>query len=551
MKKTTLRLVLIICASLVFLANCEDISDENIVSPEDSAAAVLLTSEANTALLLQIQELLVADPDTAQIILNSLDLSETNDLYAQAHALDYRNQDARFGLGFTSILMLSQNFGVDKFYGAGVSISPSETIRSNGQSSHAVGYGFGLPLSTNRVAGMVASFIEFPLASFRLKFEDLDSFNGLQPNIIENVIPMIETGLAALDSLDDDPAFSYSLGTVIQFDIIDITAMESSLFALQAVYKGLAAYNYELNTQDAAEMIAGLSLGSDYGTLRENGATLLSEAHAASLLSVEKVGEVLTLMESETPRRNHFSAQFDLNQSAQIRTGLEAHVSALSAANRFDFDCVDERGDIVASFENINLDISQHYLNPVLDLKLLLPPYAVTTRTAYVYNEVSVDETVNIEESEVMVQGLNNSQIIVNIEYSESTGDTSATVSIPSLFLSYNLLRADPSNIPVAIWDVWNEFLATIGTYSNELYRFPEISFYWSGFVTTGSSLTIDGNISIDYLERTSSYAAPEMIWTADTYEHWLAGWSYPTAQGLFPDFTAADLADFLGMDWE
>jgi len=534
--------------SLVFLTNCEDIIDENIVTPEDSTAAVILTVEANAALLLQIQDLLAADADTAQTILNSLDLTATNDLYAEAHDLDYRNQDASFGFGFTSILMLSQNFGVDQFYGEGVSVKASDTFRSTGPASHAVGYGFGLPLSTNRVAGMVASYVEFPLASIRIKFEHLDAFHVLQTNIIENVIPLIDGGLAALDSLQNDPEFVFVLSTGTQFDILDITAMESSLLALQGLYKGLAAYNFELNTQDAAEMISGLSLGSAYGTLNDNGASLLDEAHAAAIMSIERAEDVLTMMESETPRRNHFSAQFDLNQSAQIRTGLEAHVQALSSANRFDVDCMDESGDIQI-FENINLNISQYYNHPVVDLKVLLPAYTVNTTTAFNYNQVTLDEQINFEDAQVTVAGLNNTPISIDFQYSESNSDTTAQVALG--FLTFNLLTAHQEDLPAAVWDLYAEFLLTVGDYSDELYHFPEISFQWNGFVTTGSSLTIDGNISIDYLERTSSYTAPEMIWTAVTYEDWLADWTDPTAQGLFPDFTAEDLADILGMVWE
>ncbi|MBT3228774.1 MAG: hypothetical protein HOD43_08650 [Candidatus Marinimicrobia bacterium] len=546
MKTTTLRLVLLICVSLLFLTNCEDILDESDVSPEDSAAASALTADANASLLLLMGDLLSADPDSAHMILNSLDLNDPHNFYAQAHELDWRNQDANFGLGFTSVLILSQNTDLSSTYGTNAKVF--EPFRTEDESSNTVGYGFGLPLSTNRVNGMIASYFEFPLASARINFEHIGAFNAFQTNVVDNFLPMIDAGLSALDSLDNDPAYVFNLGTGVQVAHIDIIAMESSLFAIQGIFKSLAAYNYELDTQDAAGIIAGLSLGSSFGTLNVDGASLLSEAHASALTSIERAETVIGMLEAETPEIDHFFVQFNRDALSQAHADLDGLNGALSGTIMVEYGYSDERGDIAID-GSASINISQYYLNSVTDFKTLLPLYSMSTTTDYNYNQVTLNEQINFEETTVTLTGLNNTPIAINIQYSESNGDTSATVSLG--FLTFNLLTATQSDLPVAIWDLWAEFLVTVGDYSGELFNYPEISFQWSGFITTGSSLTIDGNIAVDYLERTSSYTAPDIQWTASSYGEWLAAWGDPTVQGMFPDFLAEDLAYLLGITWE
>lgn len=546
MKKTALQLVLLICVSLLFLTNCEDILDENEVSPEDSAAASALTADANASLLLLIGDLLSADPDSAQTILNGLDLNEPHDFYVQAHELDWRNQDANFGLGFTSVLILSQNIAPSSIFGTNAKVF--EPFRTEDDSSNTVGYGFGLPLSTTRVNGMIASYFEFPLASARIIFEYIDAFNTFQNKVIDDFIPMIDVSLTALDSLDNDPEYVFNLGTAIQLDIVDITAMQSSLFALQGIFKSLAAYNYELDTQDAAGIIAGLSMGSNFGTLKTNGASLLGEAHASALASIERAEAVISMLEAETPEIDHLFVQFNRDALSQVHTDLNELSDALSGALMVEYGYSDERGDIAVD-GSISIDISQYYLNPVTDFKTLLPLYTMSSTTAYNYNQVTLNEQINFEETTVTVTGLNNTPIAINFNYSESNSDTTATVTLG--IFTFNLLTATQSDLPAAIWDLWAEFLVTIGDYSGELFNYPEISFQWGGFITTGSSLIIDGNIAIDYLERTSSYTAPDILWTASSYSEWLLAWDDPTVQGMFPDFLAEDLANLLGLSWE
>ncbi len=546
MKRTILRLALIICGTILFFTNCEDINNDNEVSPEDSAAATVLVTDANAALLPLLGELLAVGPDSAQSILNGIDFNEPNGFYAEASELDWRNKDAHFGLGLTSLLILSQNTITDDIFGPTVEVYAP--FGEMGLPSNPVGYGFGLPLSVSRTRGMIATFFETPLAFARLEFTRLDDFNDFQARVTDNYIPMVEAGLAALDSIDNDPAFLFTLGTDIHIDMTDITAMESSLFGIQGLLKSLAAYNYQLDTTDPSGIISGLSQGSAFAALNSDGATLLSEAHASALASLERAEDVLALVNGEATQLSHLFVEFSQSESSQIQTSLDALENTLSAVTSVEYAFSNERGAFTLE-GSASIDISQYYLNPVVDLKSLLPLYTMSTTTAYNYSQETLSEHITFEESEVTLAGLSNTPISVNIQYSESNSDTTATVSLG--FLTFNLLTANQNDLPTAIWDLWAEFLTTIGDYSDELHQFPEISFQWSGVISTGTALTIDGDIAIDYLERTSSYTAPEILWTASSYNDWLTGWSNPSVNGLFPDFMAEDLAHLFRISWE
>ncbi len=546
MKRATLQLAILICVSLLFLVNCEDITDEREVSPEDSTAAVALVADANASLLTLVGGLLVANPDSGQTILNDLDLSEPYDFYAKAHELDWRNQDANFGIGFTSLLILSQNAQLDDIFGSQAKVF--EPFRSTNDPVNTVGYAFGLPLTSDRMKGMMATYFELPLSSAHINFEYIDTFNAFQAEVINSYIPMIDVSLEALDTLDNDIDYLFPLGASIQLDIADINAIESSLLALQGLFKGLAAYNFDMDTQTAAGITAGLSTGSTFSSLNSNGASLLAEAHASALAAIERATDAVGLLEAETTPGIHSFVQFDRGNLAQVRAGLVSLTDLITTPATVEYGFSDERGEMSVD-GSATMDLSQYYLNPVSDLKTLLPSYTVGTTTAYNYSQATLNEQINFEETEVVVAGLSNTAISIDIQYSESNSDTTATVTLG--FLSFNLLTANQNDLPEAIWELWAEFLLTIGDYSDELYNYPEISFQWSGFITTGTSLTIDGNISIDYLERTTSYTAPDILWAAGNYGEWIAGWTDPTANGMFPNFIAEDLAALLGISWE
>lgn len=540
------KLIFLMLLSILILTNCEDIVDDSVVSAEDSTAAAVLVNDANAIMLPVLTELLMTDPDSADVILAGMDLGDPSDFYAEALELDWRNQNARLGVGLSGVIILSQGLLDNGFLGSVAKVySP---FADSEEQTNPFGYGFGLPLSSARMNAMIAAYYELPLSFAGLKFEQLDDLNTYLTQVEDEFLPLLDASLTALDSLDNDPDYTFTLGADLQLDIVDITSMEASLLGLQGIFKAMIAYNYPLDTSDPATIISGLSSGSVFGTLTQDGPELLADAFASALASVEKALLALDHTTSWPASEPNPFFQFNEGSAAQVQGSLEALTTALNATTEVAYGFADERGEFSVD-GMLNMNISQYYQNPVLDLKSLLPDYTMSTTTSYIYNQVVLTEDVNLEEAQVTISGLNNTPVSVEFRYSESNADTVALVTMG--FFTYDLMVASEGSLPTAFWDLWSEFQTVIAEYAHEAYNFPEIDFQWQGFVTTGASLTIDGTFSIDYLERVSEYAAPEIQWSDSNEADWLAGWTDPTVNGLFPDFDAEDLAALLGLAWQ
>ncbi|NQV48857.1 MAG: hypothetical protein HQ507_00050 [Candidatus Marinimicrobia bacterium] len=546
MKIVYVKIIILLSISTLLMISCEDIIDSNIVSPEDSAAAALLANDANASLLVLIGDVLVANPDSAQDIINLINFSGVNDLYAQSYDLDYRNKDVKFGLAFTSAMILSQNTNLNEILGSDLRVY--QPITEVDDSTPTSGFGFGLPLSINRVNGMIAQYFEIPIALSRLEFENLVAFNDFQNEARNFLIPMIDAGLSALDSLSNYPDFTFDLSDNVQIDIIDITALEASLYALQGIFNTIAVYNFELVTTDSAGIVDGLSSGSNFATLGTDGALVIGAALESAFNSIDRVKSVLDILQPLSSTHDNFLSDFSQVMIPETRNDLDALLVLLeqSASIQYGHVTEDGAGSVDGTFQ---IDISQYYSNPVTDLKSLLPAYTIGTTTAYNYNFVSLTEAVNVEQTEVLVANLNNTPVRINIAYSESNNDTVARVTLGPF--TYNLLTANQNILPVAVWELWDVFVGLIDEYSDELYNFPELSFQWEGVITSGQSFVIDGTVAIDYQERISSYIAPELLWGASTPDAWLLEWQNPTVNGMFPNFAATDLSNLLGITWE
>ncbi|NQV30438.1 MAG: hypothetical protein HQ508_06085 [Candidatus Marinimicrobia bacterium] len=546
MKVELKKVILPLSICMLLFMSCEEVLDDNLVTFEDSTAAALLADDANSLLLDLIQDVLAANPDSAQAVINQIDFNGVNELYAQSYDLDYRNHDVNFGLAFTTAMILSQKTNLNELLGSDFRIyQPIAEVDTPIPTS---GIGFGLPLSTGRVYGMMALYFELPIALTTLEFENLEAFNEFQNEAKSILVPMVDVGLTVLDSLDNYPEFTFNLSDDVQIDIIDIVALETSLYALQGIFNTIAATNFELVTADSAGIVAAYTPGSDFATRDADGALVLGAALESAINAIEQAKTVLDILEPISSVHDNILSDFSQATIQQSRNDLDALLTLFEESASFQYGHVTEdgAGSVDGTYQ---VDISQYYSNPVADLKTLLPTYTVSIITEYDYNTVSLAEDISVDEAEVTVAGLNNTPVSINIEYSEGSADTVARVTLG--FFSYNLMTANQNDLPVAIWDLWDVFLGLVDQYSDQLYHFPEISFHWDGVITTGLSLVIEGSVAIDYQERIGSYIAPELLWSAASYDVWLADFSNPTMNMLFPDFTEADLANLLGISWE
>jgi len=73
MKRLKLTSTLVLLLGLFLMQSCEDIADDTIVSPEDSLAAIDLVGTANQSLESVMDNMLNADPDSVQQMLDLMD----------------------------------------------------------------------------------------------------------------------------------------------------------------------------------------------------------------------------------------------------------------------------------------------------------------------------------------------------------------------------------------------------------------------------------------------------------------------------------------------
>lgn len=545
MRNMNILKTIIICSSFLLITNCEDILDDSVVSPEDSTAAVQLVNDANAQLLPILTSLFSVDPDSAQDVMEGLELSSTLSLYDQARLLDWRNQEANLGYGITATLRVSQlAIATDIF---GNTVKTFAPFSSGDMETSVLSYGFALPLTGPRLQQLMSTYFQLPLNLARMNFQSLGELHFVQESVRNEYLPLVETGIAALDSLSNHPEMVFTLSPTLRIDHIDLTALQVSLYGLSGLLKALSAYSFELDNTDAVSITAGLSPGSAFATLQEDGALRLTEAYEAIGMAFETANAAFALLATDAPDLLHPFVNVLPGDAAQVQSTIAGLTPFLSGSTDVEYGFADERGDIELA-GTLSMDISKFYLQPYEDLKTLLPEYTTNTSTGHHYTQVTLNQPISHEDASITIEGLDNTPISINISYSESDADTVAHVTIG--FLGFNLLTANEGDLPMAIWELWNELLLTIEQYSEEVHNYPEISFQWSGFITTGSSLTIDGFVVVDYLEVTDSFIIPELTWTAVSNEDWLAGFSDPTVNGLFPSFQAVDLAALLGLSW-
>lgn len=545
MRKMNILKILVICYGFLLIIGCEDILDDSVVSPEDSTAAVNLVNDGNSQLIPMLTTLLSADPDSSQSVLGGLNLSVPLSLFDQARLLDWRNQDANLGYGITATLSLSQLMLATDIFGN--TVKTYAPFNSGDVETSLLGYGFALPLTGPRLQQLMATYFELPLAMARLNYKSLAEMNTLQESISTVYLPMVENGMAALDSLTSYPEMVLTVSTNLQIEHVDLIAIHASLYGMSGLLKGLTAYNFELDMTDATTISAGLTAGSNFAALTEDGAGRLAEAHAAIGMALDKANAALTMIATESPDLVHPFVNVLPENTSQVLSTINELTPILTGETDVEYGYADERG-VIELDGTIAMDMSRFYLHPYDDLKTLLPEYTPSTSTGYQYTQVTLNQPISHEDQTITMEGLNNTPISINISYSESEADTVAHVTIG--FLGFNLLTANQGDLPPAVWELWNELLLTIDEYSEEIHNFPEISFQWSGFVTTGSSFSIDGFVVVDYLEITDSFIIPEMTWTAASSEDWLLGFTDPTVNGLFPSFQPSDLAALLGLSW-
>ncbi|NQV15545.1 hypothetical protein HQ531_08820 [bacterium] len=560
-------IVFVIGISSFILSSC-DTTDPDEVSPEDSTAAVLKVDAAIAALETVMDELLNSDPDSVQAALDLLDFSGPYALFVEANELDHRNADANFGLGFTGFLMLSQDDQLQEMLLRWESyFNMHEPFVIEDPPAALMRSGYGLPLTIDGIRIPIAPLIEMPMALSKMSIDDVPQFSEFQDLVGSLFLPIIEESITALEYVDDNPDYIFEISAIMQgddeadpieIDLTEIYVLEMGLYALKGVMKTVVAYNFDFVSFDAAGIDSMLSQGSDFATLRDNGSVDLALALASTQVAADKALAAIDFLESETDSQSDDLIRLDDGDDlTEIRDMIEDVQSALEEPTMIHYDYWDdvyvdgEWVDEVLIEDSINVDISKFFNNPIDDFKAMLPPYSMGTMIDYDYEQTHINEYIEAEDSNVTVPGLNGAYIAINLSYDTFGPEPNIYAFVNLGFFGYNLATANPDDLPTAVWDMYAEFLTLIDTYSSDLYHYPYIYFTWSGTVTSGESLLIQGNFIIEYEEQVQSYVVPDPQWNAGTYAEWLNAWPDPTMNEIFPGLDAEGLANLLDFDEE
>ncbi len=562
-KRIILSLIITIIVGTFILSGCEEVLDPDFVSPEDSLAAITAVEAANASMETLMDAMYNAEPDSVQDLLNILDYSEPYALYVEAHELNPKNSDANFGLALTGFLMLSQDNQLQDML---VRWESYFNVHDESETHLEPTSGFTLPLSVDGIRIPLTPIIGTPVALSKMSMEDVPQFSEFQSLVESLFLPVIEASIEALDAVDDSSDFVFLISPSMQgdfeaepleLDLTEVYALEMGLYGLKSVLRAVLAYNFDFVSYDSLGIMTELSQGSAFATLKSGGAANLGIALESAQMAVTKALASLDFLEAETDdQSNDIIQSTDNIDMMEIRASVMDAQSTLSEPTliHYDYweDIYDDNGywiDETFVEDSITVDISQFFLNPINDFKAMLPPYTMHTATYNDYAYHNVSEHVHHEEVSVTVAGLDNTPLSVTLTYSNNDYAPILEAWVNIGGLGYNLSTANQDDVPNSVWNLYDEFQSLVAQYSDELYSYPYISFYWSGTATTGTSLIIDGDFYISYEEISSSHVEPSPTWDAVTYSDWLLAWPDPTMNGIFPDLDAAGIANFMGFD--
>ncbi|MCF6239686.1 MAG: hypothetical protein L3J79_12945, partial [Candidatus Marinimicrobia bacterium] len=340
------------------------------VSEEDQQTAIALVDSANTSVESIFSSMLALNPDSVQNILEPLDFSTGYGLYLEAHNLDSENDAANYGLAMMSLFIISQDQQFQNLLEPYYEIQ--EPFTTGSSPAKTIGYGFGLPLSSARLHNMVKLFIELPVSMSKTKYADIQSVNDLQAQVKNDLLPLTDEALTALDYISDS-SYVFELSSSIQFGPADAIALEMSLTALRGIFNMVIAYNLDLGASDSAGIVAVMNPGGSFATLTSGGAADLETALASANAALDKALGAINQIESTGPYSGSL-IQVSANDYPAFRDGVALVQTILEGAAAMQL----KTRDLSAAEQlehSINVAISQFYENPVLDFKTLLPGY--------------------------------------------------------------------------------------------------------------------------------------------------------------------------------
>ncbi len=370
------RAVLTSAAVLVLLIGTGCESDSTGPSDEDQQEAQALADEGFT-LLISALDAETPDPTI---------LNQAKGKFEDALDLDPENGDANVGLALTEIALMGTNAEILALIGE---FGPLLGLEAASSPS------LGKLVGGQAVSADPVFSAEKTLDWFRHGFArpgqvtpppDLGQIQDLAEAVVLPVMELVMDLLAVVEGLDEwhltlTAAMTGMEEGALEIDQTDIYMVDAVVHAMAAEIYAMVAYDMDTPTVMSDTLAVKAAFDQDTGTfmtLRTNGAANLGNSRTALLDGIARMNSFIAGLQTETddqsddmikldPTGNEGPTQEDLDE---MLTGLAAVYAALTSPQTITEDFDDDGMD-----EDLQVDLSVLFTDPITDLKALLPPY--------------------------------------------------------------------------------------------------------------------------------------------------------------------------------
>lgn len=527
-----LKSLIFIFLMVMFLTSCEESTDP-VVEPDPEGASAKVV-DANKALenelflfISQIEDDLIDGP-------SDIDFTLSNSLYKEAIEMDPENLDANFGAGLTEILIVTQDAEVKTVFDHWEAFLDTGTVfepQSVGSALFSISNLYPIFLPNSSLPGV--SEREFTRSYFnmmKMGVSDPPTIEDIQVVIEENLIPKLVFALERLNKVDSNSDYTFTitpkmLGDLdedaLELDLTEIFLMETSLNLINSFSYMLVAYSYNFDAYDSAAIVNSLSQESGFLALRTNGAADMSSAKSSLLDASSQLDEAIAFLKAETDDQSDDIIKIspDDLEAADLDSIVKYNADFREYLNNGWTLTEDWDDDYDTPDEELTLNFSSLFDNPIVNYKALLPDYTVRVErdTFYYidYGESSIFLTTDITPASAGTYRYYRSIIWSNDGGISEFADT--TISIPEFSRVFDSLNTSLRNID------------RISYYS--------ISIDWNGTLVAGpNSISADVFFSFNAEVFDREFYTAFVTFKADSFAEWI--FPNTTFNGFLPDIT-------------
>jgi hypothetical protein len=392
----------IIFISLIFvfiLFNCK----------ESTSPSNVTVDEAEQALEDVLYDIINSDNIESP---ENIDFSHAHQLFTELYQKNPADPDANFGLALTNMLMITQSAQMNNIFEEWEEFmngnDPLAKLNKSNRNRTSLKPHF--PTSSNSLKldskNLVTGYINLSKSAYK----NPPKFSQIQSFLENDLIPRLNKSLSYLDVVDNNPDYTFIVSPRMQGDIeadpieIDLTeiyTLEAGLHALKALADLTVAYNVDIWGLDSLAALATFSKGGDFLTLR-NGNTPMQDAKSSILLAADNIEYAIDFCLNETDNQDDDLIKLSSSDQHDIDLLLEGLDKLRSHLNQPQVYTGDWDGDDSTPQEELTVNFSQLFDNPIEDLKEKLPDYTIAIQNHPVKNkdwgskEISVKASITV-----------------------------------------------------------------------------------------------------------------------------------------------------------